>query len=210
MPAGVDVCPVQPPGRENRIRESPLRRTGALVEAMDEALRPLVDRPFALFGYSMGATVAFEWAQHLRRTRGVEPERLIVAARAAPQVPRLWPEMYSLPDRQMKRQLLELAGTPPEILENEELMEILLPLLRADFEIHDTYAPSSLEPLDCPIDVFGGVDDPAVPEEHLRAWEAVTRAECRLRRLPGDHFGLLRGEPLTDEVRRLLESTLAS
>ena len=209
MPEGVEVCPVQPPGRENRVREAPFRRTEALIDALDEALRPLVDRPFALFGYSMGATLAFEWAHRLRRELGVEPEVLLVAARAAPHLPRLCPLMYELPDDELKARLEELAGTPKEILGNDELMELLLPMVRADFEMHDTYRFSEREPLRCPVVAFGGVADAAVPTSELEAWARVSRGDFELLSLPGDHFGLLQGERLAGEVARRLASRLA-
>lgn len=206
MPAGVEVCPVQPPGRENRIRDAPLTSTAALIEALDEALAPMLDRPFALFGYSMGATMAFEWAHRIRQRASVEPLMLIAAARAAPQLPRTWPAMHHLPDDELKERLHELEGTPREILDNEEIMELLLPLLRADFAIHDTYEPGPYEPLSCPVFTFGGRDDDAVDEEHLRAWREVSRGEFRFELLPGDHFSLLKDERLPRQVGRLLEA----
>lgn len=208
LPPTVEVCPVQPPGRENRIREPPLTNTGTLIDALDAALRPMLDRPFALFGYSMGATIAFEWAHHLRQACGVEPGILMVAARAAPQVPRTWPAMYQLPDAELKDRLQELEGTPPEVLDNEELMDLLLPLLRADFEMHDTYQPAEREPLACPVFAYGALEDGDVPEEHIRAWEEVTTGEFRIHLLPGDHFSLLRDDRLPRHVGGVLEALL--
>ena len=209
MPADIEVCPVQPPGRENRILEAPFCSIEGLIEAIDAALGPMLDRPFALFGHSMGAAVAFEWAHRLRLARGLEPRLLIVAARAAPQLPRTWPSMYDLPDDELKRRLRDLAGTPEGVLENEELMDLLLPLLRADFQIHDTYRPTTRPPLSCPIVAFGGHDDDAVPDESLRRWSEVSAGRFDLQFLPGDHFGLLGGRALPERISAMLGGDLA-
>jgi len=206
MPPDVEVCPIQPPGRENRIMEPPLSSAEALVEALDSALAPLLDLPFALLGYSMGATVAFEWAQRLRRLHGRGPELLVVAASPAPGAPQLTPRMFDLPDEAFKAQLHELAGTAPEVLASDELMEILLPLLRADFEIHDTYEPTTLDPLDCPVVAFGGRDDRTVPEAHLNSWREVTTGAFEAHVLPGDHFSPLHDDRFPDHVARILRT----
>ena len=208
MPADVEVCPVQPPGREQRIREAAISSIERLIEAIDAALGPMLDRPFVLFGYSMGATVAFEWAHRLRMEHGTEPQLLIVAARAAPQLPPTEPRMYDLPDDEFKERLRDLSGTRDGVLENEELMELVLPLLRADFEIHDTYRPTTRPPLTCPIVVFGGREDDTVPEESLRLWSAVSDGPFDLHLLPGDHFGLLESRALPERIAAMLEGVL--
>ena len=206
MPATVEICPVQPPGRESRIREAPFSSATELVEALDEAVQSLFDLPFVLLGYSMGATIAFEWAHHLRRERGLEAELLCVVARAAPHVERSSEPTYLLPDDDLKTRLRELAGTPAEILDNEEMMEVLLPLLRADFQIHDTYAPRQREPLSCPVIAYGGRQDEAVPERHLQQWRAVTAGPFQMHLLPGDHFSLLQGGALAASVGAACEA----
>ena len=207
-PDDVEFCPVQPSGRENRLRETAISSIERLIEGIDAALAPMLDRPFALFGYSMGATVAFEWAHRLRMERGMEPQLLIVAARAAPQLPPTWPRMYDLPDDEFKQSLGDLSGTPEGVLENEELIELLLPLLRADFEIHDTYRPPTRPPLTCTIIAFRGRDDDAVPEESLRFWIAVSDGPFDLHLLPGDHFGLLESRSLPERIAAMLEGVL--
>ena len=204
----VEVCPVQLPGRENRIGEPPFTRLDRLVESMDEALLPLLDRPFVLFGYSLGATLAYEWSRYLHTEHGLEPELLIVAARGAPRLPPTWPRSYDLPLDEFKRHLRDLSGTPEDVLENEELMELVLPSLRADFEIHDTYQGSPPPPLRCPVVAFGGRDDGAVPPEALPPWSEVTEGPFEMHILPGDHFGLLQSRRLPDEVTDVLERAL--
>lgn len=204
----VEVCPVQLPGRENRIDEPPYSRLDRLIPSMSEALLSFLDRPFVLFGYSLGATLAYEWARRLRTEHRLEPQLLIVAARGAPHLPPTWPRSYDLPLDEFKRHLRELSGTPEGVLENAELMELMLPQLRADFEIHDTYRGSEEPPLGCPITVLGGREDRAVPPEALRPWSAVSEGPFELHLLAGDHFGLLQGPLLPARIKSVLEGAL--
>ena len=162
-----------------------------LLRALSASLLPHLDLPFAFFGHSMGATIGYEWAQKLRREGHEGPRMLLVAARRAPHVPPLEAPIYALADPAFKQKLRELNGTPEEVLEDDELMALLMPLLRADFEINDTYRPSASPPLDCPISAFGGQDDDAVPLAHLEAWRELTCGSFRLKLLPGNHFTLI-------------------
>lgn len=186
----IEVCPVQLPGRERRLREAAHTRMEPLVDALVPALQPYLDIPFAFFGHSMGATIAFEVAQRLRRQGLPGPEHLIASARRAPQVVAEDIKYYLLGDDEFRQRLREIEGTPEEVLDSDELMELVMPLLRADFELVDTYPPSDLPPLDCPITVFGGLGDPEVHREELEAWCQATNARCRLRMFPGSHFFL--------------------
>lgn len=190
--AGLEICALQLPGREARIRETPFRRIGDAVSAVSAELRPFLDRPFAFFGYSMGALIAYELVRALRSDGGVGPIALCVAAAGAPRDRSGANErrLHALPDAAFKDALRELSGTPEAVLEHEELMELMLPVLRADFELHETYRiPEAGElRLDCPILAFGGDDDPNVPREDLEAWNACTSAEFRAVIYPGHHF----------------------
>ena len=190
MPEEIDVLPVQLPGRERRMREPAFTRVAPLVEAAGQGLVRYLDRPFAFFGHSMGALVGYEVAQWLRRERGLEPVRLLVSARRAPQLPPDPDEDYKLPDPELIERLREINGTPAEVLEHPELMELMLPLLRADFELNDTYEPSDHPVLDCPVTAYGGLEDEESPKNELEAWSETTRGLFRLRMFPGDHFYL--------------------
>lgn len=189
LPQELEVCPVQLPGRENRLSEERYRRIAPLTESLCEAIEPLLDLPFAFFGHSLGAIVAYETALRLRDEKGRSPVYLMVSARRAPRIPPDDP-MYELPDDEFRTRLQELEGTPAEVLEHPELMELMEPLLRADFELNDTYEPSDKPPLTCPVAGFGGLTDPDVSRENLEAWREVTRGAYRLRMFPGGHFYL--------------------
>jgi medium-chain acyl-[acyl-carrier-protein] hydrolase len=203
----VEVRPVQLPGRETRFREPAFTRLAPLVEAMAEPLRGYLDRPFALFGHSLGALVAFELARRLQRGTGLQPVCLFVSGCGAPQTRSPESSIHKLPAAEFREELRRLNGTPPEVLENDELMDLLLPTLRADFALCETYAYSPGPPLDCPVSALGGLGDDTVSRQDLDAWREQTTGPFRLRMLPGDHFFLQTNQRLLLQAvaRELIE-----
>jgi len=194
--AGVAVCPVQPPGRESRFREPPFREVGALVDALAPALRPWLDRPYAVFGHSMGALIAFELAHRLRETGAPAPVRLAVSGRIAPQLADPRPRMHDLPDERLVARLRQLGGIPDGVPGAAELLAMQLPLLRADLALNECYAYVPRPPLDVPVSAYGGVSDPKVSAAELSAWQLQTTAEFRVRMLAGGHFFPRTAQPL--------------
>lgn len=208
LPPGVEVCPIQLPGRDRRIAEPPYSDVMLLVRAAAEALRPLFDKPFTFFGHSMGALISFELAHHLRSEFNLAPEHLFVSGRPAPHVKTREISLYDLPTPRLLEELQHLNGTPPDVLEHPDLMELMLPLLRADFAIGDIYVFPERTPLTCPITVLGGLRDSAVPRASLQAWGELTGGPFSLRMFPGDHFFLHSDElRLLDVIGRILQST---
>jgi medium-chain acyl-[acyl-carrier-protein] hydrolase len=195
LPGSVEVCPVQIPGRETRFREPAFTRLRPLIEALAESLRPHLDRPFALFGHSLGALVAFELTRHLQREGAPEPAHLFVAGCGAPRARGQEPFLHTLPAAEFWKELRRLGGTPAEVLDNEELMELLLPTLRADFALAETYTYVDGPPLTCPVCALGGLDE-EVDRRDLGAWRELTTGPFRLRMLPGDHFFIQTARPL--------------
>jgi len=198
LPADIEVCPIQLPGRGTRLTEPPFTMLSCLVEALARVLDPLLDKPFAFFGHSLGALIAFELARQIRRHHGVHPVRLFASAGRAPQIPHRTPPIHNLADKEFLAELRRLNGTPRELLDHEELMEVMLPILRADFALYETYLYSNEPPLNCPISAFGGVQDRRVSASDLEAWRSQTSASFSLRMFPGDHFFLK--EPLVLEA----------
>jgi medium-chain acyl-[acyl-carrier-protein] hydrolase len=188
LPRQVEVCPVQLPGRGHRLREAPLNRMSPLVEVVAQQIRELSGQPFAFFGHSMGATIAFEIARLLRRERAPQPLHLFVSGRSAPQVPETRTPTYNLPEPELIEDLRRLNGTPSEIFDEPDMLNVMLPLIRTDFEVVQTYAYEDEPALDCPITVYGGLQDQEVKRENLNAWCAQTTAPFRVRLFPGDHF----------------------
>jgi medium-chain acyl-[acyl-carrier-protein] hydrolase len=188
LPADVELCAVQLPGRGSRLHEPAFRHMPALVEVLAQVLLPLFDRPFACYGHSMGASIGFELARRLRQDHALEPVHLFVSGRRAPQIPMTDPPSYQLPEPVFIEELRRLNGTPQEVLEHPEMMQLLLPVLRADFQLIQTYTYEPGSPLACPISAFGGLQDMDANRDLLEPWRTQTTAAFSLQMLPGDHF----------------------
>jgi surfactin synthase thioesterase subunit len=177
------------PGRGSRFNEPSIKRIGTLIENLLPVIQPLLDKPFALFGHSMGGLIAFELARGLRKRNLPQPKVLFLSACAAPHIPDPNPPIHALPDNEFLEALKEFNGVPSEILNQSEALKIFLPILRADFEAVETYRFDSSEPpLDIPIVAFGGLDDPRVSREQLEGWAKQTVSGFESQLFPGDHF----------------------
>jgi surfactin synthase thioesterase subunit len=185
---GVEVLPVQLPGRETRFQEAPLSSVSEIVEQLAAAAGDVLEEPFAVFGHSMGALIGYELVRKLRAERGMHPTGLFVAGARAPHLPRREQPRHELADAEFIEELRALKGTPAAVLDSAELMELMLPILRADFAAIETHVHSRGEPLDCPITAFGGLGDVDVVASDLAAWAELTRAEFQCTMFEGDHF----------------------
>jgi len=188
LPAQIEVCPIQIPGRESRLKEPSFTRLSPLLQTLAQVLHPYLNMPFAFFGHSMGAVISFELARQLRKQYSLDPVHLFVSGRRAPQLPHPSPPIHSLPELAFVEELRHLNGTPESVLQNAELMQLLVPILRADFAICETHVYSSEEPLDCPISAFGGLEDGEVSHDALAAWREQTNSSFTLSMFPGNHF----------------------
>jgi medium-chain acyl-[acyl-carrier-protein] hydrolase len=190
FPMTIQVCPIQLPGRENRLRERPFQHLSPLLTALAQEILFFLEKPFALFGYSMGALIAFELARYLRRISTIHLVHLFVAGFDAPHITRTHKPVHTLSEPDLIEKLRALKGTPEEVLAHDELMRLLLPTLRADFALCETYTYYDEPPLDCPLTVFGGLEDENTSPAHLRAWKKHTTRTCTVHMLPGSHFFL--------------------
>ena len=188
LPPHVQVTPVELPGHGYRYREPLLYSMPDVVETLAANVVPLLDRSFAIFGYSLGALIGFELSRHLRRYHDRIPERLFVAACRPPFLPDSRPPLHNLPEHQFRQELRRLGGTPKEVLERDELMRLMLPMLRADFAVLETYEYQPDGPLSCPIIALAGTEDAEAPPETIAAWSRETAARSALHLLPGGHF----------------------
>jgi surfactin synthase thioesterase subunit/glycosyltransferase involved in cell wall biosynthesis len=186
LPHSVAVCPVRLPDRETRLSEPAFDRMDRLVPALREAMEPYLDKPFALFGHSMGAAIAFEMARSLPR----RPLALLVAGARAPQLRRDHVPPPPPSDDDLIHELRRLNGVPQELLEHRELMQLALPALRADTALYRNYVYRPGPLLDCPIRAYGGVEDERISRDNLNAWQGETTQSFRLEMFPGGHFFL--------------------
>ena len=190
LPPSIELVGVQPPGRWNRIKEAPHRRVLDLVDAM---FAPFVsaaaEAPFALWGHSLGALVAFELARRLQREGKPAPRLLLVSARRDPTLAPLGAPMAHLDDEAFINAVDErYGGINPAVRADKEMMALTLPALRADMEMYETYRASDGDKLLAPIVALRGVADPITSEETVAGWAAQTRAGFRATVFPGGHF----------------------
>lgn len=184
----IEVCPIELPGRGNRLTECPFTRLESLIQSLVPTLLLYLDRPFAFFGHSMGGLISFELAHLLYKNYGLMPSNLFISGRCAPQVSASKPPIHNLPKPEFLNELRNLNGTPEAVLENAELMELLLPSLRADFTVIETYVYTHKPRLNCPITALGGLQDPEVSCDDLEAWREQTNANFLMQMFEGNHF----------------------
>jgi len=184
----IEICAIQLPGREERMNEPPFRRMAPLVSALAEALAPVLDAPYALLGHSMGAVVGFELGRELRRRGKPLPLHLFACGHRAPHLASHDTPLHDLPEQRLVDELRRFAGTPEEVLSDPDMMGLILPSLRADFELCETYNHTEEPPLPFPIAAFGGLSDDEVMEDELLAWRDHTASAFRMQLFPGNHF----------------------
>ncbi len=189
LPAEIELCLVQLPGREERLQEDAFTNLSSLADALLPALQPHLDKPFAFFGHSMGAMIAFEVARQLHKQHGPEPMHMLISSRSAPQIANPGTSLRFLPPLEFMETLQRLYGAVPDVIrQNAELQDVFLPILRADVTLLETHTYVPGEPLQCPISVFGGAQDQSITHDALAAWCEQTCASFTQHMFPGDHF----------------------
>ena len=192
------------PGRGSRHHEPPIKNIFLLAGALSRAIQPFLDQPFVFFGHSFGALVAYELALHLRRRGLPQPNILFVSACSAPHLLDPQPPIHELPDPEFLKSLQKLNGIPSELLHQPDVIQLLLPILRADFEAIESYlyTPDEL-PLNRPIIAFGGLSDPRVSRARLEGWASHTDSSFKSQYFPGDHF-------FVNTARKLIMASIAA
>jgi pyochelin biosynthetic protein PchC len=201
-PSTVEVVSIQYPGRADRSGEPCIERMDRLADLVGDALARRCAPPFAFFGHSLGAALAYEVARRIQERRVGPLSHLFVSGRPEP----CWPGAKHLgDDDELWADLRRLGGTSDELLDNSQLRALALPVLRSDFCLSETYRPRPGPPLFCPITVYVGDRDPDVRPEAAKAWAAYTRAACAVWTFPGDHFYLTPRTPelISDILNRL-------
>lgn len=202
----VEVVAIQPPGRSNRFTEPLISTIEPMVQGATEAMRSKLDKPFAVFGHSLGAAVAFEVCKRLE-AEGFQPEVFIPSGRNAPHVETDKKPLHQLSDQEFIEEIKTFNGTPAEVLDNPELMELMVPILKADFGISETYQPDLTHQVKSRINAFGGNRDPHVEDEGIDGWGQYTASSFESNILDGDHF-FIHGE--ATEFFQILNELLTS
>ncbi|MER5642829.1 alpha/beta fold hydrolase [Kitasatospora sp. NPDC002227] len=208
---GVEVLPVQLPGREGRMAEKRFTNLPALVDELDAELGPELEHPHVLFGHSMGALIAFALAER-RLLRGARPaQALLLSAYRAPHLP---PPEFAAPDateHELVESLVRLGGIPQVLLDHPDWLSALLPIARDDLKMCSGPGPSGTVPLPMPLHTFAGTDDLLVTPDEVRQWERYAAGPFELRSVSGGHFFIRESEAeFLGELRDILGSVATS
>jgi len=189
---GVGVVPIQYPGHETRIDEAPLQNIDQMIAELSRTIAPLLDKPYLLFGYSMGARLAFALTKQLVKQGLPPPLRLMVAANVPPNRSSGVAHTVGLPDQAFKKVVSAFGGVPEDLLDDEDFCAMALPVLRADFAM----ASQALDhgSVACPIIAYAGTTDTTAPATVMADWGCFTEAGFQLREFVGGHF-FLRSAP---------------
>lgn len=211
LPSEVEVYGVHLPGRAHRLSEPCLRDLSTALRIMVSEFGFIFRAPFAFFGHSLGATLAFELARLVPEPWKPNLRGLLLSGTAAPQVPPRRGPFHRLPDAALKRQLLAFEGTAAEVLDNDEFMALTLPVVRADFEMAETWDSPAGQPLGCPLFCYGGDSDQETWPSELEAWRFWTSNTFKMRLYPGGHFYLFENpQVLSDLAEDLLARLTAT
>lgn len=205
MPPAIELVTVQLPGREARFNEPFATSVGDVVERMMAEFEPLRDLPYQIFGHSLGALLAFEFARSIERTGGRRPDGVIVSGKRAPQEKLTGVPIHSLPTEDFIRHVKDYKATPDEVVADAQLLELLVPRLRADFAMSETYCHRPGPRLASGLTCFGGEDDPETAAPLLEGWREQASGDFALQRFAGDHFFIFTNE---DAFLTALSATL--
>ena len=189
LPSDIELCVPVLPGRDARINEAPIARMAPLIQSIIGQIVPGLTLPYAIFGHSMGAFVAFDLAHEIARLGLRAPSHLFMSAQRGPRLPCAETPIFDLPDdRFLAGVIARYDSIPKAVRAQPDFMKVLLRILRADFTLVEDYQYRASAGLTCPITVFGGVDDSRITTAELQAWSEETSGRFTLRRLPGGHF----------------------
>lgn len=186
LPEEVELVAIQLPGRGSRMSEPLYTDMDSLANDLTDEIQALTDVPYLFFGHSMGSRIAFKVLQKLE-TLGKGPMHFIASGSAAPNIPRGKKSIYDLPEDEFISELKKFNGTPEVVFQHEELMELCLPILRADFQIVDTYLENSTTQFNCGLDIWGGEED-EICNESLSMWSNFFNDSGKVTKFVSDHF----------------------
>jgi medium-chain acyl-[acyl-carrier-protein] hydrolase len=207
LPNDIELCPVELPGRWARWRQEPLRNLVAASRLVaDQLASEFSQKPFVLYGHSLGGLIAYETTLRLREAGKALPRALLVSGRRPPDAPLYRPPMHQLPEREFLACMAEhYEAIDARVLADPELKNLFLRALRADVAMYETYRARDVDPLDLPIEVFSAEDDPVAPPNLMQQWGRYSSREFRLHTFSGGHFFVRNNEPfwasLSDVIR---------
>ncbi len=188
LPEEYEILPVEFPGRGARLQESLKYEMSSLIDELISSIKTQLDKPFVFFGHSMGALVSYELTRKLEQLHLPLPGKLFLSSHSAPQITKRSPIMHKLPRNEFIHELKELNGMPKEFFESEELLDIFLPIIKADYTVCETYKFNSDRKLQMPFVTLRGTNDETVLAEDMLEWAKLTTGDFKFYEFPGDHF----------------------
>lgn len=209
LPDTIEVVAIRAPGRENRLSEQPISSLSALVEEIFQHIQPLLNKPFIFFGHSNGALICFELARLLQRKQMAMPNGVILSAKSPPHIAKSTKNISQLPDSEFLAELQDMNGTPLALLQNHELMELLMPMLRADFSLSENLIYQHDITLQCPATLIYGAQD-KITIAQIMAWQDLLQHPVKLVELSGGHFFIdEQRDQLLSVLRQMLTESLS-
>jgi acyl transferase domain-containing protein/surfactin synthase thioesterase subunit len=190
LPPHIEVLPIQLPGRQQRLKEKPFTEFVTLIQVLGDFIHPYLDKPFAFYGHSMGALIAFELAYVVKQKYNINPQYLFLGGAQPPSDVSFLNRIENLSQNQTLNYLLDISEIPEAIYNDKSLVEEFMEIFKADLQLLQSYCHKEQEPLDCPIYIFGGVDDASISEKQLSLWYRYTQNTFKLQMLPGKHMFL--------------------
>lgn len=188
LPDNIELIAIQSPGRGGRFKEEPIGCLDSKVRELHQEIRSYVELPYIFVGHSNGALLAFELARELQKSGNCNMQHIVISAKRAPHLPKIKEPIYNLPDDEFVNRLQQYEFTPKEVLANQELMEILLPMLRADFSLSDTHNFDASYKLKSDFSLFYGIQDKDVPVEDVFAWQSLIEGKQEQYSFDDGHF----------------------
>ena len=188
LSSSLELVAIQLPGREDRFSETLVNNIDDIVSSLNTNFLRYMDKPFFIFGHSLGALLGFEFAKSVQQKYNITPQHIIVSATKAPHLPLRRKNLSQLDLINLKEELTLYNGIDKDILNNEELFNLFIPIFRNDFLLYEKYKCLDLSPLFCDMTTLSGTFDQSVKEEEILAWEKYTQGQFKHISFPGDHF----------------------
>ena len=205
LPSSVDLFAIQAPGRGRRFSEQPIGCLKSKMQILHKEILPYTDVPYMFIGHSNGALLAYELARELQKSGNCNLKHIVISAKRAPHLPSIKEPIHDLEQTQFIAKLKEYDFTPDEVLENDELMELFSPMLRADFSLSETHSFDKDTPLESDVSLFWGNQDEDVPLNDILAWKDLIKGRTNTVEFYDGHFFITKSQELfLQEINQLI------
>ncbi|MFQ3243617.1 MAG: surfactin synthase thioesterase subunit [Arenicella sp.] len=202
----IEVCPIQLPGREERIRETCLTSIDDVLDQLMPLMTSSLDKPFLVYGHSLGAHIAYAFIDRIKREFGKSPQAFLVGAQRSPDIPYPYPSVLGATQQQLHQVLSKFDGMTARVMQSEELMELMMPVIKADLQLCESLQYCGELALDGPVIAFRGTRDRAISAACMAGWSQHSKNQYQYEEVDGDHFFLkTHGNHVVEKIRHLAQ-----